>query len=290
MYNLTGIYWIKNEARYLPEYIEFHLLQGFDHFIFYDNGSTDCTKEVLTPYIDLGLVELRTYPAGLNRPKNMWISEQCCLDQRGKSKWIHFHSIDERIYCPDLRRIPDFLKEYEQFGGVCVAWEEFGSSGHTARPEGLIIENFTVTCKDTMCAIKTIVQPQKALGFAGNPHCFVFEPGYFAVTENKTPVPTAHAPFDYSFEKIKNHHYRTMSREEFERKMNQGVLDHGPALENVRREQAEDEWSWAHGGPSRWGQTTVFVNYDLLKWVPLVQYAIARRFKGLEHLLSEINH
>jgi hypothetical protein len=41
MKNLTSIYWIKDEARYIPEFIEFHLLQGFDYFIFYDNKSTD---------------------------------------------------------------------------------------------------------------------------------------------------------------------------------------------------------------------------------------------------------
>ena len=47
MKNLTSIYWIKNEARYIPEYIEFHLLQGFDHFIFYDNESNDNLLEVI---------------------------------------------------------------------------------------------------------------------------------------------------------------------------------------------------------------------------------------------------
>lgn len=290
MFNLTGIYWVKDEARYIPEYIEFHLLQGFDHFIFYDNGSTDNLLEIIKPYLDLNIVEIRKYPPGLDRAKNMWLSEQCCATEKGRSKWIHFHSIDERIFCPDGKLITQFLKDYEQYGGVSVAWEEFNSNYHMYRPEGLIIENYTETCKDTMCAIKTIVQPEFALGFMGHPHNCVYTSGKYAVTENFTRVDTAHAPFDYSFKKIKNHHYRTLSSEEFNIKMNKGVLDHGPSQELIRREQAEDEWNWCHGFPSRWGQTTLGYNDDLLKFVAPVKLAIKARYEGLESLLKEINH
>ena len=59
MKNLTSIYWIKDEARYIPEFIEFHLLQGFDHFIFYDNKSIDNLTEIIFPYIESGLAEIR---------------------------------------------------------------------------------------------------------------------------------------------------------------------------------------------------------------------------------------
>lgn len=290
MFNLTGVYWVKDEARYIPEYVEFHLLQGFDHFIFYDNGSTDNLLNIVKPYIDLNIIEIRKYPPGLDRAKNMWLSEQCCATEKGRSKWIHFHSIDERIFCPTGKSIPNFLKDYESYGGVAVAWEEFNSNDHKNRPEGLIIENYTQTCKDLHHHIKTIIQPEFALGFAGNPHISVYTNGKYAVTENFTRVETAHAPYDYSYKLIKNHHYRTLSKEEFDIKMNKGALDHGPSQENIRREQANDEWSYAHGGPSRWGQTTLGYNEDLFKFVNIVKLAIKVRYEGLEHLLKDINH
>ena len=47
---------VKNEGRYLREWIEYHLWAGVDHFYIYDNGSTDNTKEVLKPYIESGVV------------------------------------------------------------------------------------------------------------------------------------------------------------------------------------------------------------------------------------------
>ncbi len=144
--NLTAIYWIKDEARYIPEWIEFHLLQGYDHFILYDNGSTDNVFEIAKPYTDAGLLEFRFYPPGLEQAKNFWLAEECCKEQRGKSKWIDFRSLDERVFCPTGRLVTEFLKDYEQYGGVAVAWEEFGFNGHKTRPKGLLIENYTQTC------------------------------------------------------------------------------------------------------------------------------------------------
>lgn len=38
---------IKNEGPYLEEWIEFHRIQGVEHFYLYDNGSADQTKDIL---------------------------------------------------------------------------------------------------------------------------------------------------------------------------------------------------------------------------------------------------
>jgi hypothetical protein len=287
VFNLTGVYWIKNEARYIPEYVEFHLMQGFDHFIFYENGSNDNLLEIIKPYGDL--IEIRDLPeTGMAR--NLWLSKHCCEDQKYKSKWLDFRSLDERVFCPDGRQIPDFLKDYEQYGGVAVGWEEFNSNGHKTRPEGLIIEHYTQTCKDAGCHVKTICRPEVALMFGGNPHNFNYLPGYYTVTENRLKVDFAHFPEDYHLEKIKAHHYRTLSEEEFNVKMNKGALDRID-MENKRRAQAEDEWEYTHGRPSgRWGTTTLGFNDSLLKWVQPVRDAIAKRYTGFEYLLPYINH
>lgn len=54
---------VKNEAPYLPEWIEFYKLVGVEKFYIYDNESSDNTKEVLKPYIDAGDV-VYTYQPG----------------------------------------------------------------------------------------------------------------------------------------------------------------------------------------------------------------------------------
>ena len=52
---------VKNEGRYLREWIEYHLWAGVDHFYIYDDGSTDNTIEVLAPYIESGVVTYHYY-------------------------------------------------------------------------------------------------------------------------------------------------------------------------------------------------------------------------------------
>lgn len=290
MFNLSAIYWIKNEARYIPEWIEFHLLQGYDHFILYDNKSTDDLLETVKPYIDVGLLEIRHYPPDLREAKNYWLAKECCAEQRGKSKWIDFRSIDERVFSPVGAQIPDFLNAFEDFGGVAVAWEEFNFNGHKTRPEGLLIENYTQTCADLGHHIKTIVQPEHAIQFNYNPHNFVYRNDKFTITEQRVRIDGAHCHNAYSFNRIKAHHYNTLSEEEFNIKMNKGGLDHGLALENIRREQAERIWVYMHGEDPEYGKTIFGFNEELMKWVQPVRNAILKRYKDLEHLLPRINH
>jgi hypothetical protein len=49
---------IKNEAHNLKEFIEWHLSQGFEYFVFGDDESVDNPREVLQPYIEAGVVLL----------------------------------------------------------------------------------------------------------------------------------------------------------------------------------------------------------------------------------------
>ena len=47
---------IRNEGRYLVEWIEYSRIIGIEHFYLYDHSSNDNTLEVLTPYINAGVV------------------------------------------------------------------------------------------------------------------------------------------------------------------------------------------------------------------------------------------
>lgn len=284
MKKLTGIYWIKNEARYIPEYVEFHLLQGFDHFIFYDNKSDDNLLEVISPYIEAGLVEIRYYPPHVTNRNNFWLMEHCVNEQKGKSKWVHFHALDERLYCPDGKLVTDFLKDYESYGGVCVGWEYFNSNGHINRPKGLVTDNFTTALLDNQCHIKTIIQPEYTINHHGTPHNFIFNHGKFPVDENFNHVNGAFNPRSYSYNKIKLHHYVTMSQEEFEIKMNKGLLDHA-GQENIRRSTAEPQWLQMHDP-----NTQFFKNDFLTKFSNEIKENIRVRYIGKESLLAFINH
>jgi len=59
---LSVVALVKNEAEYIGEWLEYHLLQGVEKFYIYDNESTDKLQAVLKPYIEAGIVECIYYP------------------------------------------------------------------------------------------------------------------------------------------------------------------------------------------------------------------------------------
>lgn len=69
----------------------------------------------------------------------------------------------------------------------------------------------------------------------------------------------------YYMDKLVLNHYVTMSKQEFEIKMNKGRCDI-THLENVRRSGAEAQWADLHN-PSR----KFYICHDLDKYIPLLK-------------------
>ena len=290
MKRLTAIYWVKDETRYIPEWIEFHLMQGFEHFILYDNNSTDGMHEILRPYIDADILEIRTYPEVmkqrcLNRPlgaKNYWVAETCMFEQRKKTDWLHFHAVDEFVFCPDGTDLRDFLTEFDKYGGLSVMWQVFNSNGHINRPDGLVIENYTTRVDDPLHHVKTFLKVGRANRTCGSLHNWEYFGNYQSVNENHKPVKDSFCSHDYSFNRIRTHHYITMSHEEFYIKMNKGVLDSAWAENRVRHQYEYQLKDWNSKPPTK--------DEIMLPWVPKVKEAIEKRYHNNKEFLPLINH
>jgi hypothetical protein len=76
---------------------------------------------------------------------------------------------------PSKRDMPEFLKAYEQFGGLVVNWRIFGSSGHKTKPQNTsTLEAYTACIPDTTIAqniyVKSIVNVNHTAGTV-SPSC-----------------------------------------------------------------------------------------------------------------------
>ena len=91
----------KNEAPYMKEWIEYHLLVGVDHFYLYNNNSTDNYLEVLQPYIDKGIVTLTEWP---EVPGQITAYKHFYETFRNETNWVSFLDLDEFI-CPKRETI-----------------------------------------------------------------------------------------------------------------------------------------------------------------------------------------
>ena len=59
---------LKDEGRYLKEWLDYHLAAGVDHFYLYDNDSTVNQAEVVKPYVEAGLVDYIPMPGLFDSP------------------------------------------------------------------------------------------------------------------------------------------------------------------------------------------------------------------------------
>lgn len=180
----------RNEADYLREWIEFHRLMGVEHFYLYNNLSDDNYFSVLESYIDRGTVTLRDWPEEWKRYTQSNVYRDCLDRYRHESRWIAFIDLDEFLFAPNAESLPGVLKEYEGYPGIVVNWQVYGSSGHKKKPEGLVIENFTMKAPTNWIRnrrTKSIVDPSKTIRPRGA-HLFEYGHGELAVTERLTPV------------------------------------------------------------------------------------------------------
>jgi Glycosyltransferase family 92 len=149
--NLTIATMMKNQRRWLREWIEFYRMMGAQHFLIYDNNSTDHPEEVLQHYIDIGLVTHVPWPpAEVPPPAALFLTEleawqyswfrdvlqTCLLDSwtvhrqvpcqlaafsdaisrttNGGSRWLGIFDVDEYIYprpASTYRNLVELLNE-----------------------------------------------------------------------------------------------------------------------------------------------------------------------------------
>jgi hypothetical protein len=241
---------VRDEGPYLAEWIAFHRLVGVEQFHLYDNGSTDETLAVLAPLVADGVVTVRPWPVPFHLHASRDAYSDCLERVRGRVRWLACLDLDEFLFAPGAWTLPPVLRAYEEFPGVVVRWQVYGSSGHVHASPAPVIERFTRRAPTTWIRnrrVKSIVDPLRAVR-AVNSHHFAYRDGELAVDETRTRVglrprprfkkrlrplyrflgPALRLTDPYaatdvtsrtvSVERLRINHYPIKSRQEFERK------------------------------------------------------------------------
>lgn len=140
----------KNEAPYLKEWIDYHLLIGVDHFYLYNNFSDDNYKEVLSDYINNGIVELTEWPIQYGQ---ISAYQNCYLKTKDETLWLGFIDIDEFVNLQKDNSVKIFLERFKKYPSVLLCWRMFGTSGHIKENnDELVMERYT-SCWKNLCNI-----------------------------------------------------------------------------------------------------------------------------------------
>lgn len=157
----------KNEGPYFKEWIEWHRSQGVEKFYIYDNESTDCTKEVLAPYIESGLVEYCYWPG---QKQQLATYDDCFEKHRLEARWIAVIDLDEYIVPIKERNICEFLRRMEEFAVVEINWLVYGSGGAKKHEPGGVMERFrrhSLPEHKLNTHVKSIADPRRVCTMTG---------------------------------------------------------------------------------------------------------------------------
>ena len=204
----------QNDAAFLREWIDFHHVNGVDHFFLYNNQSQDNYKEVLQPYERIGLVTLKNaIPHSPFMEQVVKCYNDCLLNTSGKKyRWIAFLDSDEFIVPKKSHSIKSFLQDYETYPGVFINWLIFGSSGVQELKQGeymteKLLYRFPTQHNEHLNG-KTIMQPSSGMLFyKGNPHYPEYTPFNRIVYSDKTPLKPAQGDRKIYIEDIQLNHY-----------------------------------------------------------------------------------
>jgi hypothetical protein len=186
----------RDEARYLKEWIEFHLLVGVDKFYMVNHMSKDNPLDVLQPYIDKGIVIY----AEINEEFTNWeksgfhnevnLVNNCMpvihgLLRCADADWVMFLNVDEFLYPTHKDNIKDELIEYhDNIGQVSVNWRLMGNSNYELK-HGELLTDKLIKCAneddgtkyDHQRHVKSLVR-KEAYEYMASVHWNEIRPGY----------------------------------------------------------------------------------------------------------------
>jgi len=124
MYDLGIVGYFRDEGLYLKDWIEFHLKAGVQFFWMYNNLSKDNYLDILQPYINAGVMEIRdwTIPSGGQKH-----ALKDFFKRKPDVKWVAHIDIDEFLFPTEKNNLVNALEEFDKPGvaGVAVSWHTF---------------------------------------------------------------------------------------------------------------------------------------------------------------------
>jgi hypothetical protein len=210
----------RNEARYLPEWIEFHRQQGVERFYLYENNSTDSWEQTLAPYRDV--VELQRWP---DDPGQFSAYTDCVRRHRWDTRWLALIDLDEFLFSPTGQRLPEVLRRFRWVAAVAVNERFYGPSGHKQPPIAPVVESYTRRAPDDHPGnrlVKSIIFPAATALPVQNPHhC-----SYYGLSVGEHGDRTSGAFRDpHTADLLRINHYWTRSYAEWQDKLTRPRAD-----------------------------------------------------------------
>ena len=165
-YYLAAVLVFKDEAQYLKEWLDYHILIGFQHFYLYDNNSDDNPKGILKWYIENGIVTYRVLDTVFGKKPLCAPHRMEAITTYGpECEWMSFTDTDEFFITKNLKNnMHNILKRYEGYSAIEVRRADFGSNFLKKHEQALVIERFFRRARRSLRRPKVLARPEHIVG------------------------------------------------------------------------------------------------------------------------------
>jgi Glycosyl transferase family 2 len=120
---------VKDELRYLDEWVDYHFAIGFSMIIFYDNSDdTQQMRNWRKGRLDRN--KLAIFDA-IGEKQQMIAYKDCASKATSLNhSWILFADVDEFLVLKKHKSVDSFITEQGASGQIFIKWRIFGTSGH----------------------------------------------------------------------------------------------------------------------------------------------------------------
>jgi glycosyltransferase involved in cell wall biosynthesis len=179
---------VKDEARYIEEWLAFHLLQGVNRILVYENGSSDDTLQILqrsAANAPITIVDWSERPGHFDM-----VQRAAYLDGatrlKGSSDFVAFIDADEFLHAGYQQSAAEALGNVPpNVSAIAVNQRVFGSSGLIDYDPTLVTARF-VRCTEKNYIenkwFKTIARPEQIVEF-DSVHSVIIKSGTYAMND-----------------------------------------------------------------------------------------------------------
>lgn len=219
---------IRDEARFLKEFVLFHREVGVDHMLIYDDSSEDNPVAVLRPFIDSGFVTLFDWPRFVVDRNNQFLAYQHAVaSQRGKAFWLAMIDADEFLFAPGSGDLKAELAKREKFVALGVYSHTFGTSGlDDLDDKQLVTRQLTAAASGDYvknCTHRTIVQPHAVTSIRSANTCVLTGTSILAWDEDGQPIKKT-GETGHGRASLRINHYFSRARNDFQRKISRSYF------------------------------------------------------------------
>ncbi|KAL3829530.1 hypothetical protein ACJIZ3_018332 [Penstemon smallii] len=223
---------LRNQAKFLREWVMYHGKIGVERWFIYDNNSVDDIQNVVTSLVS----------SNYNVTKHIWpwIKTQeagfahCAVRARDSCKWVGFIDVDEFFHVPYDSSLIDIVKNQtrsNEVGELRVPCHSFGPSGLKQTPTKGVMAGYT--CRLAVPERhKSIVKPEALNSSLINVvHHFHLKSGFRHVNMNRSSMVINHYKYqvwDVFKEKFQRRVATYVS--DWQQERNVGSKDRAPGL------------------------------------------------------------